>query len=97
MLVQWKPDVVIGDAVAFEWAKSKGLNAYLIESSMETIVDAFERAMLVYKNLNRYFLAEKKLEAVLDCTRDGAVLVNNEGQIEEINKQGCTILGQDRG
>ncbi|WP_321337688.1 sigma 54-interacting transcriptional regulator [uncultured Cohaesibacter sp.] len=96
MLVQWKPDVVIGDAVAFEWAKSKGLNAYLIESSMETIVDAFERAMLVYKNLNRYFLAEKKLEAVLDCTRDGAVLVNNEGQIEEINKQGCTILGQDR-
>ncbi|WP_119309034.1 sigma 54-interacting transcriptional regulator [Cohaesibacter haloalkalitolerans] len=96
MLVQWKPDVVIGDAVAFEWAKSKGLNAYLIESSMETIVDAFERAMLVYKNLNRYFMAEKKLEAVLDCTRDGAVLVNSEGRIEEINKQGCTILAHPR-
>nr|WP_321454696.1 sigma 54-interacting transcriptional regulator [uncultured Cohaesibacter sp.] len=96
ILVQWKPDVVIGDAVAFQWAKSKGLNAYLIESSMETIVDAFERAMLVYKNLNRYFMAEKKLEAVLDCTRDGAVLVNNDGKIEEINKQGCTILGYPR-
>nr|WP_321462092.1 sigma 54-interacting transcriptional regulator [uncultured Cohaesibacter sp.] len=95
-LVQWKPDVVIGDAVAFQWAKSKGLNAYLIESSMETIVDAFERAMLVYKNLNRYFMAEKKLETVLDCTRDGAVLVNGEGRIEEINKQGCTILAQSR-
>ena len=96
MLVQWNPDVVIGDAVAFQWAKSKGLNAYLIESSMETIVDAFERAMLVYKNLNRYFMAEKKLEAVLDCTRDGAVLVNSDGTIEEINKQGCTILGEGR-
>ena len=95
-LVKWKPDVVIGDAVAYQWVKSKGLNAYLIESSMETIVDAFERAMLVYKNLNRYIHAEQKLSTVLDCTRDGAVLVNRQGRIEEINRQGCEILAHPR-
>ncbi|SNY92951.1 Transcriptional regulator containing PAS, AAA-type ATPase, and DNA-binding Fis domains [Cohaesibacter sp. ES.047] len=95
-LVKWKPDVVIGDAVACQWVKSKGLNAYLIESSMETIVDAFERAMLVYKNLNRYILAERKLSTVLDCTRDGAVLVNKLGRIEEVNRQGCEILAHPK-
>ncbi|WP_316858940.1 sigma 54-interacting transcriptional regulator [uncultured Cohaesibacter sp.] len=95
-LVRWKPDVVIGDAIAYQWAKSNGLHAHLIESSMETIVGAFERAMLVYKNLNRYILAEQKLSTVLNCTRDGAVLVNGEGRIEEINRQGCVILSYPR-
>ena len=95
-LARWKPDIVIGDAVACQWAKSMGLNSYLIESSMETIDDAFKRAMLVYKNLNRYILAEKKLATVLNCTRDGAVLVDSEGRIDEINRQGCEILAHSR-
>jgi transcriptional regulator with PAS, ATPase and Fis domain len=95
-VIKWSPDVVIGDAIAFHWATSNGLNAYLIESSMETIVDAFERAMLVYKNLGRYILAEEKLATVLNCTREGAVLINGDGNIEEINRQGCDILSQSR-
>jgi transcriptional regulator with PAS, ATPase and Fis domain len=51
---RWQPDIVIGDAISFHWAKDHALNVYLIESSMEAIVDAFERAMLVLKNLNRH-------------------------------------------
>ena len=93
---KWHPDVVIGDAVAVQWANSKNVEAYLIESSMETIVDAFERAMLVYKNLSQYILAEEKLATVLNCTREGAVLINRDGRIEEINKQGCNILSKPR-
>ncbi len=93
---KWHPDVVIGDAVAVQWANSRNVEAHLIESSMETIVDAFERAMLVYKNLSQYILAEEKLATVLNCTREGAVLINREGRIEEINKQGCNILSRPR-
>jgi transcriptional regulator with PAS, ATPase and Fis domain len=93
---RWKPDIVIGDAVSFHWAKDHGLNAYLIESSMETIVDAFERAMLVLNNLKRHIMSEKRLSAVLDCTKEGAILVDIEGNIEEINRQGCNILGAAR-
>jgi transcriptional regulator with PAS, ATPase and Fis domain len=95
-VAEWNPDIVIGDAVSFQWAESRGLNAYLIESSMETIVDAFERAMLVLKNLNRHISTEKKLAAVLDCTHDGTVLVSSDGRIEEINSQGCNILGHPK-
>jgi len=93
---EWEPEIVIGDAVSFHWAKDHGLNAYLIESSMETIVDAFERAMLVLNNLNKHIANEQRLSAVLNCTKEGAVLVNPEGRIEEVNRQGCNILGMTR-
>jgi PAS domain-containing protein len=89
---RWDPNFVIGDAVSFHWAKDHGLNAHLIESSMETIVDAFERAMLVLNNLNRHISNEKRLSAVLNCTKEGAVLVDIEGNIEEVNQQGCNIF-----
>ena len=95
-VLKWHPDVVIGDAVAVQWAGSKNVEAHLIESSMETIVDAFERAMLVYKNLSQYILAEEKLATVLNCTREGAALINHDGRIEEINKQGCNTLSKPR-
>ncbi|CAI9414498.1 Anaerobic nitric oxide reductase transcription regulator NorR [Pleomorphomonas sp. T1.2MG-36] len=93
---KWGPDVVIGDAIAYHWAQARGLDAYLIESSLETLLDAFERAMLVYNNLCRYILAEEKLATVLNCSREGAILINREGVIEEINRQGCDILSQPR-
>lgn len=95
-VLKWHPDVVIGDAVAVQWATAKNVEAHLIESSIETIVDAFERAMLVYKNLSQYILAEEKLATVLNCTREGAALINHDGRIEEINKQGCNILSKPR-
>lgn len=92
----WEPDIVIGDAVSYHWAKDHGLNAYLIESSMETIVDAFERAMLVLNNLKKHISHEQRLSAVINCTKEGAILVNTEGVIEEVNNQGCTLLGAVR-
>lgn len=93
---RWQPDIVIGDAVSFHWAKDRGLNAYLIESSMETIVDAFERAMLVVNNLKRHISNEKRLSAVLNCTKEGAILVDIEGNIVEVNRQGCNIFEASR-
>jgi len=92
---QWEPDIVIGDAVSFHWARDHGLNAYLIESSMETLVDAFDRAMLVLNNLKRHISHEKRLAAVLNCTQEGALLVNQDGIIREANRQGCKFLNTD--
>lgn len=95
-IADWNPDVVMGDAITYHWAMSRGFAAYLIESSQETIDDALKRAMLVYNNLCRYIDAEKKLATVLNCTREGAILINRDGVIEEINRQGCDILSQSR-
>ncbi len=88
----WKPEVVIGDAVSVRMAQSRNLNFHLIESSMETIVHAFEQAMIVLNNLHKHIVNAEKLAAVLNCTQEGAMLLNHEGHVEEINRQGCSLL-----
>jgi transcriptional regulator with PAS, ATPase and Fis domain len=91
-VMAWKADVVIGDAISVRWAQRHGLTFHLIESSMEAIVDAFERAMLVLNNLRKHIADAQKMVAVLNCTREGALLINGDGLIEEINRRGCELL-----
>jgi transcriptional regulator with PAS, ATPase and Fis domain len=95
-VVAWEPDVVIGDAVSVRMAKRHELNFHLIESSMETIVDAFEQAMLVLNNLHKHIVNAEKLSAVLNCTKEGAMLISSRGRIEEINRHGCRLLRDSR-
>ncbi len=91
-VVAWQPDVVIGDAVSVLTAQKYSINYHLIESSMETIEEAFERGMLVLKNLKKHIANAEKLAAVLNYTKEGAILVNRDGLIEEINQKACTAL-----
>ncbi len=95
-VLAWKPDVVIGDAISVRMAESRKLNFHLIESSMETLVDAFEQARLVLNNMRRHIDNAEKLAAVLDCTKEGAILITKDGRIEEVNKQGCRLLHNRR-
>lgn len=95
-VTKWHADIVIGDAVSVKAAEKYSINFHLIESSMETIVDAFERGMLVVNNLNKHIANNEKLAAVLNCTKEGAMLVNGEGVIEEINQRGCNLLNNFR-
>ena len=95
-VTEWQPDIVIGDAVSVKTAEQYSINFHLIESSMETIVDAFDRGMLVLNNLKKHIANAEKLAAVLNFTKDGAILVNADGIIEEINQRGCTLLGNAR-
>ncbi len=95
-VTQWQPDIVIGDAVSVKAAEQYSINFHLIESSMETIVDAFERGVLVLNNLKKHIANAEKLAAVLDCTKEGALLVNNEGIIEEANHRSCSLLNKSR-
>ncbi len=59
-VIDWRADVVIGDAVSVKAAQHYSINFHLIESSMETIVDAFERGMLVLNNLKRHIVNAEK-------------------------------------
>ena len=93
---EWQADIVIGDAVSIKAAQAYSLNFHLIESSMETIVDAFERGMLVLNNLKKHMAYTEKLAAVLNCTKEGAILVNNDGIIEEVNRRSCSLLETSR-
>ena len=92
----WEPDVIIGDAVAGRLAEGRSLNFHLIESTVETLTEAFERSMLVLNNLKHHIDNAEKLSAVLNCTQEGAMLVNSNGGIEEINRRGCELLHTTR-
>ncbi len=91
-VVAWQPDVVIGDAVSVLTAQQYSINYHLIESSMETLEEAFERGMLVLKNLKKHIANAEKLAVVLNYTKEGAILVNRDGIIEEINQKACGAL-----
>lgn len=92
----WKPDIILGDVVSVRLANSLSLPCRLIESSTASIVDAFEQAMLTLNNIERHISAMEKIAAVLDCIKEGAMLVSSAGVIEEVNKQGCMLLGAQR-
>ena len=92
----WQPDIVLGDAVSVRLASMLSLPCHLMESSTAIIADAFDRAMLMLSNINRHISSMEKIAAVLDCTQEGAMLVNGVGLIEEINKQGCMLLDANR-
>lgn len=88
----WKPDLVVGDEVARRLAESRSLKFHLMESTEATMIEAFEHAMLVLNNMQRHIDTTTKLSAVLNCTREGAMLINKSGEIEEINLGGCKLL-----
>ncbi|MDL2209659.1 sigma 54-interacting transcriptional regulator [Desulfovibrio sp. OttesenSCG-928-O18] len=93
----WRPDIILGDAVSVRLAMKRGLPCHLVESDAASLTKAFERAMLMLSNINRHLASAEKLSAVLDCTQEGTMLVNNAGVIEEINRRGCMLLGVERG
>jgi transcriptional regulator with PAS, ATPase and Fis domain len=91
-----KPDVIIGDVVSVRLARERGLDCHLIESTRETLIEAFDQAMLALNNMNRHHASEKKLSAVLQCTREGALLLDSGKRIEEVNQRGCSLLHASR-
>jgi transcriptional regulator with PAS, ATPase and Fis domain len=91
-LIAWKPDVIVGDVVSVRLTRERGLDCHLIESSQETLIEAFEQAMLTLNNMNRHHAIEKKLSAVLQCTREGALLLDGGQRVEEVNQRGCSLL-----
>lgn len=95
-VLAWKPDVVVGDTLSVRWASSRDIKIHLVESNRDSIIDACEQAILVRNNLNKHIAAANKLTVVLNCAQEGALLVNTEGFIEEVNQQGCLLLQKER-
>ena len=85
-IIAWKPDVIIGDTVSVRLAGERGLHCHLIESSRETLIEAFDQAVLTLNNMNRQQASEKKLSAVLQCTKEGALLLDGGKLVEEIRE-----------
>ena len=96
-VADWRPDVIIGDVLSGRLARERNLPFHLIESSRETLIEAFEQAMVMRNNLDRHLTNARKLSAVLNCAREGALLLGG-GKVEEVNQRGCELLlsGRER-
>ena len=95
-LVEWRADAVIGDTVSCRLMSSLGWeNYHLIESSLYSIRDAFERAMLVLDNLERQIAHNRKLTTVLACSLQGVAIIDKDGVVEDINHRCVDLLGME--
>ena len=95
-IAAWKPDIVLGDAASMRLARRLNLPYHLINSSESIIIEAFEQALFMLDSIHRHTNSLNKIYAVLDCVQEGALLVNNAGLIEAINKRGCALLNAQR-
>lgn len=92
----WNPDILMGDMAAGRLAEERSLPFKLLESTEDSMIEAFEHAMLVLNNMQRQIDDTAKLSAVLNCTKEGAMLINSMGGIEEVNLGGCQLLRLSR-
>ncbi|MCD8351608.1 MAG: sigma 54-interacting transcriptional regulator [Planctomycetaceae bacterium] len=92
----WGPAAAIADAAMVRFLEPAGFPVHLVESTPETIREAFSQAMQILVTLRRIERGRKNVTSVLNCMPEGAILVGAEGRIEEINRQGCQLLGVSR-
>ncbi len=90
----WRADVVIGDAVSRRFMQGRdGIGYQVVESSLESVKDAFDRAALVIANLRRQLAFNRKLATVLECAQEGVAMLDKAGAVEDINRRGMLLLG----
>ncbi|MDQ0162392.1 sigma-54-dependent Fis family transcriptional regulator [Aeribacillus alveayuensis] len=89
-------DLIIGDVITTNVAKHHGINSMLITSGKEAVFDAIERA----KELVYYLDKEKKIKnsyhAVVEKSKAGIIIVDQDANCIEINEQAAKFLDVDR-
>lgn len=85
--------VIIGDVITTSVARAFGLNAILITSGREAVIDSIEEA----EQMAYYTQKEKKrlqfFEAVIREQHEGAIAVNRLGEIQFLNEKAEKFLG----
>lgn len=93
-LMEWRADAVIGDTISCRLMSDLGWKKFhLIESSLYSIREAFERAMMVLENLDRQLAHNQKLATVLACSLQGVAIINKKGIVEDVNARCLDLLG----
>ncbi|MEH7436645.1 PrpR N-terminal domain-containing protein [Neobacillus drentensis] len=85
--------VIIGDVISTSVARDFGLNAILITSGREAVIESIEEA----EQMSYYTQKEKKhrhfFEAVIREHPDGEIAVNRKGEIQFLNEKAEKIFG----
>jgi PAS domain S-box-containing protein len=87
-----KVDAVIGGAMAVQIAQERGLNAAMIETGEEAILQAIEEAVRTAKIAQQTKKVTERVKAILDYAYEGVVAVDEKGLITVFNKTAEQVI-----
>lgn len=90
-------DVIIGGVYTQMLAQAEGLNCVILESSLSSIREAYDRALEVCRSFNQQ---KKKLQerlTILNAVSDGIISINEKGTVTSFNPaaESCLMISGD--
>ncbi len=90
-------DCVIGDMVSATTAEKSGLAFRLIESSVDAVRDALNKAAAIVTNLNLRRENAGRIKVILNTVKEGIISVDAEGKVTQINPTAEELLHRPGG
>ena len=88
---------IVGDMISVSVATGLGLPCSLLQSGVESIVQAVDESRQILFHLHRQRHHNALLQALLDNSRDAIVAVDGEGRVQFANEVARTVYPVSRG
>lgn len=85
-------DILIGDAVATNYASNLGIENRLITSGKEAIANAVSEALRLIEEIKKEKAKTEEIKTILDFINDGVIAVDKKGKITIYNKMAEKIF-----
>ena len=89
-------NTIVGDTIAVRIAREQGLEAELITSGKEAVVNAILEARKVYNAIIKERKEKEKLKTILDFSHEGIMAVDRKGIITVFNPRAEELLNKKR-
>lgn len=89
-------DVIIGDTIAVKKAKEAGFKCDLIESGEESIINAINESIELYKAVESEKIKRQRYQIILESIQEGVIAVDKEDKIILFNYAAEKIIGTNK-
>jgi PAS domain S-box-containing protein len=86
---------VVGDNISVKVAKQLGMNALLIESGKEALMQSILEAERVAEVRKKELEKSKRIKSIIDFAYEGIITVDQEGVIDTFNPQAVKIFERE--
>jgi len=86
---------VVGDNISVKVAKQLGMNALLIKSGKEALMQSILEAERVAEVRKRELEKTKRIKSIIDFAYEGIITVDQKGVIDTFNPQAVKIFGRE--
>lgn len=86
---------IVGDNISVKVAKQLGMNALLIKSGKEALMQSILEAERVLEVRKRELEKTKRIESIIDFAYEGIITLNQKDVIDTFNPQAVKIFGRE--